>query len=761
MSTFFQARWLHRGLTAVVLLAMCCSAAATARAGDIASLELIPADAAFYSAHLRIKEQIDIVAHSNAWARLKSMPAVMLAWQKLQDEMAREGGDQARALEAVKDAMELPENREAVELLGDMFSNETFVYGDSSAIGFAELFMQLNAARTDAMIEMIRNGALLGGGNHDEQRIQARAMLQAMMKNPELVKVPEVITGFKISDAKPAETQLKRLEVLTRIALKQMAAELKMPDLVQRLKRERIDGVEYLTFTVDGQMIPWEQFPISNFEDQPGEFAKVVERLKAQKISVALGVRKGFLLASFGSEGHAGLLSLGKGKLLADAAEMKPLKALTGKKMTSVGYASQKMMEKVSNNDRQLDQLKQMYEALLTIAPLDEPLKKRITTDMTALIADIKAILPTPSAASAFEFMTDSGYEGYSYTWKYSGELDASKPLDLLNHIGGKPLAMLVARDQSSPKQYQAVLKWVQVAWGYFEDYGVPQMEPKDKEEFTRWKEKMLPLIVRADHITTQSFLPALADGQTGLVLDAKTGSKQWLAAMPASDRPLMLIEPAMVIGVSDADLLKKSGRDYFAVAKEAIAAMRELQPGKVPPEVKLIDPQTKQSATGSIYYYPLPPEAGADPQLTPNIGVGKRVAVLSLTQSATTRILESTPFVGKGPLADTKRPLGAASYVDVAGLLEAVGPWIDYGVRKYGDNAVQAAGALQYLADDSGRPKLQIAVDDSEEVKFILDQVHAALDIMKTMKTVEIAVYLENGAAVSHTQVIFKDLPR
>ena len=40
---------------------------------------MVPADAAFYSASLRLKEQLDIFLESNAYAKLMEIPLVQLA----------------------------------------------------------------------------------------------------------------------------------------------------------------------------------------------------------------------------------------------------------------------------------------------------------------------------------------------------------------------------------------------------------------------------------------------------------------------------------------------------------------------------------------------------------------------------------------------------------------------------------------------------------------------------------------------------------
>ena len=101
-------------------------------------------------------------------------------------------------------------------------------------------------------------------------------------------------------------TQLKRLEVLTKMALKQV------PQLTGRLKRTKIGETDYLTLALDGSLVPWEQIPWQNLEDEPGEFDSLQKKLKSLTLNVTLGVRGEYLLASLGSSNDH-LAKLGKG----------------------------------------------------------------------------------------------------------------------------------------------------------------------------------------------------------------------------------------------------------------------------------------------------------------------------------------------------------------------------------------------------------------------------------------------------------------
>ena len=98
-------------------------------------------------------------------------------------------------------------------------------------------------------------------------------------------------------------------------------------------------------------------------------------------------------------------------------------------------------------------------------------------------------------AASSLGFLTASGMESYDYDWSEHPELDSSKPLDLLKHVGGNPIAVLVGRSKVSPEGYDLLVKWIGIGYRYFEEYGFPQMKPQASgPEFDKVSAQVKPL---------------------------------------------------------------------------------------------------------------------------------------------------------------------------------------------------------------------------------------------------------------------------
>ncbi len=169
------------------------------------SLKLVPADAAFYSTMLRNKEQLDLVANSRAWAKLWAMPSVQQAWKIVQDQYNTPTG----SLSTLRQLMQTEENKDLVALFGDAFSDEVFCYGDD---GWADLFDLYQETYAGMQYQPLLDQLNHKPGDGPSQENPIRPILSALAKNPDKIKVPNLVIGFKVSDAQRAEKQIRRLE---------------------------------------------------------------------------------------------------------------------------------------------------------------------------------------------------------------------------------------------------------------------------------------------------------------------------------------------------------------------------------------------------------------------------------------------------------------------------------------------------------------------------------------------------------------------
>src|SRR5947207_329130 len=85
-------------------------------------------------------------------------------------------------------------------------------------------------------------------------------------------------------------------------------------------------------------MVPWGDFPVSNYEEKKGELDPLMKHLKKLTVTFSLGVQGDYLLLGM-TPTLADLETLGrKGKPLAQRTELGVLDAFASKKITTVGY---------------------------------------------------------------------------------------------------------------------------------------------------------------------------------------------------------------------------------------------------------------------------------------------------------------------------------------------------------------------------------------------------------------------------------------
>ena len=172
--------------------------------------------------------------------------------------------------------------------------------------------------------------------------------------------------------------------------------------------------------------------------------------------------------------------------------------------------------------------------------------------------------------------------------------------MTILDHVGGNPLAFTATRTKHSPDDYELTVKWLKRAFHYFEQIGLPSLEPEQQVLYSEARIELIPLLERLDEATKTMWLPAFKDGQGALVLDAKVANKKWHKAMPEAKEPLPMLEIGLVYGVSDADLVKQASGNFFAIASEAVTKLSPILPDVVP-AFELSPPESREFAEGTI----------------------------------------------------------------------------------------------------------------------------------------------------------------
>jgi hypothetical protein len=514
-----------------------------------------------------------------------------------------------------------------------------------------------------------------------------------------------------------------------------------VPPLNGRVETTEIDGDKFLTVKLDGSMVPWDQIPIKDIEEKDGEFDGLVKKLKELKLSLCLGVRKGYLLFAFGSSPEVVAQFAGKGKHLSERDELKPLVAALDKPLTSMNYISAGLRAGSGVAQRDVDSFLQVVQQALNKADIPEEKRKQILKDLQGISRDLLKETPEVGPEVGFTYMTERGYENFTYDYSKNNTLDASKPLTLLSHLGGNPIGAAVFRGKSDPEAYHQFVKWAKVLYGHVEDVILEKFDKEQKEQYEKISKEVFPLLHRLDEITGKMLIPALADGQSAIVLDGKWSSTQWQKNLPPTPKAMPLPEFAIALGVSDAELMRKALSGYRELLNDAFAKAKELAPpGANFPEIKIPPAEKSDGPAGKLFSYAPPADWGLDEQVRLTAGLSDKVLVVALSQAMVNRMLESKPLkVQGGPLSDPDRPLAAAGYFNWPGLVDLVTPWVEFGV-----SVAPLPGAGE------GPPGL--GRDD------VLKQVRIVLQVLKSFRSYSSAVYLEHGVMVTHGETIIRD---
>ncbi len=699
-------------------------------AGPVPSLSIVPADAAFYSAMLRNQEQLDAIVNSKAYAKIKALPYVQMGLTLLQMQAA----DPESPIGRFEAARHDPEVKRTLNFLGELFADEVFIYGGPSFNQAVELFQgtfgEYNSANFMAGFNQGFQRARGGTAPAVTPEVQARAFVQALIKRMDQIKFPELVIGFKVKDKALAKEQAARIETNLRKLADQA------PPLQGRIKQTIVDGRSFITINLDGSMVPWDQEiadKIHSMAATPDEGDKLIEHLKKVTLVISLGLRDDYFVLAIGPSTDV-LTHLGKGPSLGSLPELAAVKKFADKRICSVSYASKTLNEHFGQTKAGIDNLLKTGKTALAALPVPDALREEIAKDATDIASDIKVFIPEPGAESSIGFLTDSGLESYNYDWTEHPELDSSKPLDLLKHIGGNPIAAVVGRSKVSLEGYDLLIKWIGVGYRYVEKYALPQMKPKERAEFDKVFAQVKPLLARLDKTTRQELIPAL-DGQTALVIDAKLTSSQFLKALPPTDVALPMFEPALVFGVSDAAALKRAFTEYYSVADDFVEVLKGVDKSEVPKDFKIPRPRVFRLKLGTAYAYALPAEWGVDTKVLPNAGLSDKVAVLSISGKHTLRLLGDTEPKIAGLTLPTDRPLATVGGLDFAAFIDALTPWVDLALDKA--KSTMAPSVAQMASDHS----------------------KAVLEVLKVYRGTVAETYAEGKVTVTHIRSEFHDI--
>lgn len=746
----------------------------------------VPKDAAFLSSSLRLREQAERFLGSRAVATVRELPSVKRAIKAFEEQASLPGNP----LALVSVFLELPENRQAVEVLADLVSNDSFVYGEPSCVTLIDLFKKLQTANQVAGVMRRVRGRSGGDGPGIEldidlgdgadkdadkddgarlpprrglrvrpvllravaaeppalddvpaDELAGRLIVATLVDNVEQIVVPDVVWGFKVGKKDAAATQLKRLEGVLKLAVTAV------PELAKSLDRQEVAGHEFVTFTVTGEMVPWDDLDVGRLAEESADFEKVLDRLRSLRLVIAVGLIDDRVILSIGdSLDHLKKLAATEpADGLLTTLPFRPLVDVAGEKLTGISYLSEPLARVVNPSVDYLRQLATMSGRLAKSAGVPDA-KEDVRKLLLKIADDSEKRLPVAGPWMSYAFLGETGYEGAAWDWSKNVPLDGGKQLSLLEHAGGSPLAAAVIRAKNDPTQFDEIVSWIDGARGIVEK----GLEDGGRLEFGRFVKTFGPLVSKLAEIVRTKLLPSLADGQVGFVLDAKSRVKRLHEDLPAAAEPLPLAEPAIVLGVSDPKGFQDGINDLFDLADELIDTVRRFSPNSVPEGYRIPDPERKKTEAGTIWSFAIP-KSGLDEQIRPSIALGADAVAFALVSAQAERLLAKKPLKTPVESGAFEKPLAVAAAFDNAGLVAAIEPWVAYGLRY--------ASVWRRDGDVDADETLD-AADEDESTKDILAQTRVVFDVLKCFRGAAAETSVEKDARVTRWRNSIRDLP-
>jgi hypothetical protein len=693
---------------------------AEAPAKSTTSASVVPSDASWYIASLNNKKQLDLFYNSNAYKALRAIPAVKAAWKQAESEIKKEGGP----LEKFKELTEAKENKDLVDLALDAFSHDVFAFGGNNWNDFFKLLQAVNAAQSLGSLQGAAQGM-------DPNKSQTRAMLKVLEKNAASMRFPDTVFGMKVKEPKKVVAQLERLEKLVTKLANGFAP------LKGKVKKTKMAGGEFLTVQLDGSMAPWDEIPLADLEEKKGEFDGLVNALKKQTMTIALGVKGDHVL--LGLLGDVKTLEKFAGpSTLMGLPELKMLQKHAKRTLTGISYISADFAKAASGDFDYSEQAKALKSLLEGVEQIKEPQKKAIAKDIDKFYEDIKKLAPKEFAASlSFSFLSERGYEGYDYNFNKHPDW-ADLDCRLLKNFGSDPILAFAFGFKCDGSIYTSTIAFLKMAYGHFESVALENAGANEKDMYDTIKKAVFPALEKIDNVIVKQIVPALGTKSgVGVVLDAKWKSAQWSQEFPKMEKAMPMLELGLLLGISDADKLTSAMKAFRGSINDLVDAISANVPnGEILGAAKIPEPKTEKVKGGSLVFYPLPEEAKLDPQVQPVTGIGSTASVVALSKKHAERLMTPTELTYKsGPLSRKGNLIGGG-ILNFVTLVDAATPWIEFGVK-------EAAGL------------------DKKEADKVLTQVKTGLNVLKCFKGFSSAVYVEGGIVVRHSEIVVKDLEK
>jgi|GEM_PF-2659331 hypothetical protein len=683
---------------------------------DLGAAVQVPADVSAFSSTMNLVSRWQDVWESNAVQNLLSIPTVQQMWMQAQQHPVYASFMQTATTD--------PRAVEGLSILHEALSTEVFVCTGSD---LPEVFQAIGELQGELTLMRWNAGlaGVTGGSVEDVDNAEAvNRMIEAVVTNQDRLKLPSVLIGFQLTDADRATQFLDDW-------LAQVDA---LP--VGAIEQRQIKGTTFYVFEASGDDVPppmMEQVTaaLASAQVTPDASQRLQDFVRGQRINIAAGVLDDYLMLSLGSDTSL-LEQWGEGESLASTKMLDPLLARYKDGLASISYTAASMAAQPLTSE----DFENIAGNLLAMVPqgnLPPELDERLRKDARMLAGEIAATESHSTLAFSFD---NKGIESWSFGGPFPSSLDGSQPLSVMTHRSEQPILLSAARATKSPDSYDQAVKWMKIAFGYFEEFGVPNIPPDERERYDGVMAIALPFLESMDAATRDHLVPAVDGTQSVLLLD---GHGEF--AGPPEQEPLPQPVPVPRLGVAielnDAEQFKLAISSYTDATRKLLDDIRELEPTALPPQVAIPDPQTRSLAGGTLYYYPLPVELG--PDAAPCALLKDRLLILS----SSTRLAEE--MTGERPMLTSP----------VIALDKSAGSVLVLELTEVWDYFHRVGNAAALVMNRRNSPAAQ------QRVNMMKMQSDVVIRSLSALRSYHSATTEENGLAVNHSWFHIEDIAR
>jgi hypothetical protein len=636
-------------------------AVAEAETLEKTALAFAPQDVSFFATNLNLGKAWEGFLGGNFVTRLRDLPYV----QRFEGEVLAQWENPEGQMETLKGNLKNPNVKNLLDLIVDMDSQEIFYYGASDwndAIGgIMGLYEDINA-RSDDPIAMQEFLAEL-----DDEYLDG-------------VKIPTTVIGFRLKNEEIARTLLDALQGAMQLGLRQVP---ELAPLAKQIAREDLKDGQALSITLTTALIPMDNLD-PNVKEMLGG---LIEGLEGRKLVLSFGIRAKMLLMSI-SEDVSPLLTFGTGESLVNHKRLKVLVDNMPRDLRSISYSSKAWRESQwdATYGSYFQNLADQFAAAVSSEESDavdvEKWQQEIIDDAAELDARIGDLEVEFDAAVSWSFASEVGLEGMTYDWSENVLLANAKPMSILKHAGTKPLLMVAVKEQPQPLIGELLTELIERAPEHIRRFiTLAETDEEELEQALKVLEGAWPLVEESFSIAMRDILPALDEHEGLFTFSAQWTTQELSVDLPPPNKPLPLPEFAAAIKLRNRDQFLSGCRDLYGVFDKVIELVREFQPDSLPEGYNVPRPQQEELAGSTRFFYPEFSQwafEGFEPQVI----VSNDTVVVGYSARQALDLIQEKPLATRPAWLSPEMPVAGVSLVDMAGMVNAVSPWLEYGFQ-------------------------------------------------------------------------------